>query len=241
VGVLSNTLRRLQFGENLLGIIVDPFFIARRGLFKSIQKSAINIRGDILDVGCGRKPYEHLFECSSYIGMEVLQDIKTTDTPDCFYDGMRFPFRDGCFDSVLCSQVLEHVFTPGIFLEEISRVLKNGGKVMISVPFAWNEHEQPYDYARYSSFGLAYLLSENGFELLVQDKSRSGLAVICQLANGYLHEVLRTRYRALNLMVHAIFTVPISLLGLIFEWLLPKSDSLYLDNVVVAVKKNSEQ
>ena len=58
----------------------------------------------------------------------------------------------------MCNQVLEHVFNPDDFVREIARVLKPGGALLLTVPFVWNEHEQPYDYARYSSFGLRAFL-----------------------------------------------------------------------------------
>jgi SAM-dependent methyltransferase len=228
---------RLRFGESLLGLFVDPFYLARRGLFGLIGKYGSHIGGITLDVGCGSKPYRHLFNVSSYIGIEVTQDKKGTDRPDCYYDGKKFPFGAGSFDSVVCSQVLEHVFAPEEFLREISRVLGDRGTVLITAPFVWAEHEQPYDYARYSSFGLAHLLAENGFEMMAQDKSPGGLGVTCQLANAYIHELCRPAPRFLRVVAFVVFMLPINILGVLCELLLPASDSLYLDNIVLARKK----
>ena len=67
---------------------------------------------------------------------------------------------------MLCNQVLEHVFNPDEFLLKINRVLKNDGKLLLTVPFVWDEHEQPFDYARYSSFGLKALIEKMVLKLL---------------------------------------------------------------------------
>jgi ubiquinone/menaquinone biosynthesis C-methylase UbiE len=103
-----------------------------------------------------------------------------------FYDSAHFPFADGEFDSALCSQVLEHVFTLDTFLAEINRVIKPGSKPLLTLPFVWDEYEQPYDFARYSSFGLKAFLERHGFEVLQQRKTLPDLRVIFQLVNGYL-------------------------------------------------------
>lgn len=234
---VKSIFARLRFGESFLGIFVDPFYIARRGLFGSMCNYGRYIGGTTLDVGCGSKPYRQLFDVIAYVGIEVIQDKKSSDTPDCYYDGKRFPFAATSFDSVVCSQVLEHVFTPADFLAEIKRVLVDGGNVLISVPFVWNEHEQPYDYARYTSFGLAHLLVENGFEILAQDKSVSGLAVVCQLANAYIHELCFSAPRYIRVLSLAVLMVPINILGVFCQFLFPARESLYLDNVIVARKK----
>ena len=64
---------------------------------------------------------------------------------DRSYDGKTFPFSDGEFDAVLTSEVLEHVFNPDEFLSEINRVLRDDGVLLLTVPFVWDEHEQPFD------------------------------------------------------------------------------------------------
>ena len=71
---------------------------------------------------------------------------------------------------MLCNQVLEHVFNPQEFLGELGRVLARGGRLLLTVPFVWDEHEQPFDYARYSSFGLKALLEQHGFRVLQHRK-----------------------------------------------------------------------
>tara|TARA_R110001592_G_scaffold295594_2_gene565690 strand:- start:37565 stop:38293 length:729 start_codon:yes stop_codon:yes gene_type:complete len=234
---VKGIIARLQFGKSLLGVFVDPFYLARRGLIGLIGKYSSHVGGKTLDIGCGSKPYRHLFNVSSYTGIEVTQDKKGTDRPDCYYDGKNFPFAAASFDSAVCSQVLEHVFTPEEFLREIHRVLVDGGTILITVPFVWPEHEQPFDCARYSSFGLTHILAESGFEVMAEDKSPGGLGVTFQLANAYIQDVCSPAPRFFRVIIFAVLMVPITILGVLCELLLPASDSLYLDNIVVARKK----
>src|SRR5437764_602685 len=149
-------------------MLVNPFYFARKGLFDAVGKLAPNVRGKVLDVGCGSKPYRELFTVDSYIGLDTARSghDHSHSQVDVEYDGEVFPFADAEFDSVVCFQVLEHVFHPEQFLGEIRRVLRPGGKLLLTVPFVWDEHEQPYDFARYSSFGLRHLLEAGSFELL---------------------------------------------------------------------------
>jgi SAM-dependent methyltransferase len=85
---------------------------------------------------------------------------------DIFYDGKTIPVANETFDSVFCSEVFEHIFNLPEILAEINRVSKKGALVLITVPFAWEEHEIPYDFGRYTSFGIKHLLAEKGFETI---------------------------------------------------------------------------
>ena len=153
---------REMHAPSLLSIFINPFFFARRGLFKHVQDLAPQITGKTLDVGCGSKPYESLYDSSEYIGLEYdTPENRSIKKADFFYDGTNFPFEDNSFDSAVLNQVFEHVFNPNSFLDEVSRILKKDGKLFLTIPFAWDEHEQPVDYARYSSFGIKSILEKH--------------------------------------------------------------------------------
>ena len=227
--------RARQFDPGILGLFVNPFFLARRRLRSSMLASAGGLRGRLLDVGCGTKPYRSLFEVEEYVGLDI--DSETTRRraiADVLYDGTRFPFDDGRFDAVLCNQVLEHVFNPEAFVEEIRRVLAPGGRLLLTVPFVWDEHEQPWDYARYSSFGLRALLEKHGFKVVHHEKLLADASVLFQLLNAYLFKVTRTRSLLLSLLLTPLLMAPVSLLGWAAGWLLPRNPDLYLDQLVVA-------
>lgn len=235
---LSEIYFKQQFYPSFIGLFINPYYLARKDLAQSITLLSQHIRGKTLDVGCGKKPYERLFNSSEYIGLEYdSPENRRLKKADFFYDGVSFPFRNDEFDSVVCNQVLEHVFTPGQFLSEINRVLKSEGVLLLSVPFVWDEHEQPYDYARYSSFGLKSLLIQHGFEIIEQQKTLTDIRFIFQLINTYLFKITATRNRYVNLAATVFLMSPFTLLGILLARLLPSNEDLYLDNVVFAKKK----
>ena len=195
--------------------------------------------GRLLDVGCGTKPYRKLFSAvNDYVGLEIdSAESRVAKRADYFYDGNKFPFTDESYDCAICNQVLGHVFTPDDFLQEIVRTLKSGDLLLLTVPFVWDEHEQPYDYARYSSFGLRSLLERNGFIVIEQQKTNADARILFQLANAYLYKTLYTRNAKLNFVICAIIMGPINMLGILIAKLLPGNPDLFLDQVVLARKR----
>jgi SAM-dependent methyltransferase len=225
------------FRPGLVGLLTNPFYAARKELFKNVESLSHLIQGRVLDVGCGSKPYRQLFQCSEYVGLEIdTAANRLTKRADYFYDGLIFPFEDAQFDTIIASQVLEHVFNPTVFLGELNRVLRPEGGVMLTVPFAWDEHEQPFDYARYTSFGLKHLLEQNGFDLIVARKSVSDIRVVFQLLNCYLHKQFAGRNVYFKVIAWSLLTAPFNVLGEILFRVLPANKDLYLDNVVFARK-----
>ncbi|MBU1013192.1 MAG: class I SAM-dependent methyltransferase [Bacteroidetes bacterium] len=234
---LKKIYKREQFAPKFIGLFTNPFYFARKGLNKNVVALAKNLKGKLLDVGCGSKPYEGACNVDDYIGVEIENEANRNNPKvDYFYDGRTLPFEDKRFDSIITNQVFEHVFNPHAFLKEINRVTKIGGLMLMTVPFVWDEHEQPFDYARYSFFGLRHILAEEGFETVEQRKSNNGITVIFQLLNAYIYKITLTKYVFLNLLFTLILMAPINILGLIFSVILPKNNDLYLDNIILAKK-----
>ena len=225
------------FNPGLLGILINPFYFARHGLHEAISDFSSALSGKLLDVGCGTKPYRDLFDVSEYSGLDI--DSKTTrnrGVADYFYDGNKFPVQDAEFDAVLCNQVLEHVFNPNDFLLEINRVIKPGGKLLLTVPFVWDEHEQPFDYARYSSFGLRALLENSGFNIIEHRKLCADVTIIFQLVNTYLYKIIRPFPRAARVIITVSLMGTVNIIGIVLRHLLPSNPDLFLDQVVLAEK-----
>jgi SAM-dependent methyltransferase len=235
---LKTVYGKEQFHPGWLGLLINPFYFARQELAHYITSMGSQMGGKILDVGCGQKPYASVFNFSAYIGLEFdTPEHRGQGVADSYYDGGDFPFPAGEFDAVMCSQVLEHVFNPDEFLAEVHRVLRDGGKLLLTVPFVWDEHEQPYDFARYSSFGLKYLLEKHGFEIMEQVKTLADARVLFQLTNAYIYKRLAGTNAYWNLLATLVFIAPVNLLGALVHKILPRNEDLYLDNVVLARKR----
>jgi len=221
-----------------LGLLVNPFYFARRGLLVAVRELAPKIGGRVVDIGCGSRPYESLFKTSGYVGLELdTPDNRLTKKADIYYDGKTFPFEPNSFDGAVCNQVLEHVFEPDAFVLEIARVLKQGGLLLLTVPFVWDEHEQPRDFGRYSSFGLTALLERNGFEVKELHKTADDVRAIVQMLNAYLYKKTTSDSPYLNLVTTLLLMAPLNIIGTVLSWITPRNADFYLDNVVLAEKR----
>jgi len=143
----------------------DRTFLHTLMLEASLKQCGVFVKGITLDVGCGRKPYEKTFFAGAekYIGMDYLTD---RSTPDVVGSATDIPLPDVSFDTVVSTEVLEHVPDPLKALREMYRVLKPGGYLILSTPMYWPRHEVPHDYFRYPYDGLLHLVKESGFELV---------------------------------------------------------------------------
>lgn len=174
---------RLSLFKSLL---VNPNFILDIHLERSLTKFSKEITGSVLDFGCGSKPWERLFtETNSYIGVDLINwgsDLleDTSRKVDVYFDGQTLPFSDGEFDAVVAFEVFEHLPHPSKSLNEINRVLKKGGLILISSPFIYGEHGMPHDYFRYTVSGMKQLLDKAGFVTLKIEKSSSFLPALMQ-------------------------------------------------------------
>ena len=87
--------------SNLLGIWINPFFIVRKALIKGVLEISKHLnRGKLLDIGCGKKPYEEMFDVDEYIGIdiEISGHDHSSSNIDIFYDGKVIPFANETFD-----------------------------------------------------------------------------------------------------------------------------------------------
>lgn len=123
-------------------------------------------KGRVIDLGCGTAPYKKdiLMVADEYIGVDWKKSYHNTSKVNVQADlTKRLPFDDEYADTIVCFQVMEHLPEPSFFLSECYRILKSEGNLFITVPFMWRVHEAPYDYYRYTRYGLEYLLKKNGF------------------------------------------------------------------------------
>ncbi|MGW9950543.1 SAM-dependent methyltransferase [Rhizobium leguminosarum] len=123
----------------------------------------------VLDAGAGSQPYRHLFGHCIYeaADFEMVDKEYAKSTYVC--DLSNIPVAEARFDAIVLNQVLEHLSDPVAVLHEMHRVLKNGGTMICSAPLFYEEHEQPYDFFRYTQFAWRHLLGNAGFEIISLD------------------------------------------------------------------------
>ena len=221
--------------------LMHPFYFVRHGIKDGVYQYAGQLTGKMLDFGCGSKPYRSFFRVDEYIGVdfENVGHPHDNEQIDVFYDGKSIPFEDSRFDSILCSEVFEHIFNLEEILRELNRVLKPGGKMLITCPFVWNEHEVPHDYARYTRFALESLVTRNGFEIIDYAKSGNFVTVITQLTTLYFFNHFKGMLRKFFLfrwMYKILFFFIPNLAGKIMSKILPVNKSMYLNNILLVKK-----
>lgn len=235
--VIKRIIQREKFNPNFFGIFINPYYFNRKGLYKGIKENAHFLNGRLLDFGCGNKPYRELINVDQYIGLDIEESGHNHDNEDIdvYYEGKIIPFDEKYFDSVFTSEVFEHVFELDHILKEINRVCKIDGHILITVPFVWNEHEVPYDFARYTSFGIHHILQVNGFEVVKYSKTSNYIETLFQMWNTYIFQYI-LRKKKIQFLLTPLIISPITIVGLVISKILPKSNSLFLNNVVVAKK-----
>ena len=238
IAKLKKLYNKSLFQPTFFGLFFNPFFIIRRGLYKGVSQFSGHMHGKLLDFGCGSKPYKSLFTVSEYVGtdIEVSGHDHRTEEIDVYYDGHTLPFADESFDSIFSSEVFEHVFNLPQILDELHRVLRPGGRMLLTVPFVWDEHEIPYDFARYTSFGLKHMLQEKGFVVVQEKKTTSYVSTICQMWAAYVYQHILPRAKAARIALTPLFITPLTLCGLLLSAILPKSMGFFHNNVMVVQK-----
>jgi SAM-dependent methyltransferase len=236
---LKTLWARIQFRPPWWAILLNPFFIVRRGLYIQIRRHAPLAGGRVLDFGAGSAPYRSLFQCAEYVTVDLPSSGHPPEhkVAELYYDGHSLPFAAEHFDFVLCSEVLEHVFNLDEVLTELYRVLKPSGRMLLTVPFVWGEHESPHDFARYTTFALNDLLRRRGFEVESLVKTTRFVETLAQMGVVYLSErAVFRRVKLLKLIAAPLVFAPLQLCGIALGWILPRDATFYL-NAVVLVRK----
>src|SRR5215217_4654536 len=141
---------------------------SRTYLHRFLARAGATVRPGqlVLDAGSGRAPYRDLFAHARYETADfVAIKGKKYAAQDYVCDLAAIPVEDGRFDHVLLTQVLEHIPEPPAVLAELHRVLRPGGTLWLTAPLFYAEHQKPYDFFRYTQFGLRHLLDTAGFEV----------------------------------------------------------------------------
>lgn len=138
------------------------------------------LHGRLLDAGCGNQPFREWY--TPHVDEVLCLDAAPLEGVDVVGFADALPFADASFDTVLLTEVLEHVGDAEAAARELYRVLRPGGQALITVPYLYPTHEAPYDFRRFTHFGLRGLLERHGLEVLAMDAKGGGALLLAHLA-----------------------------------------------------------
>jgi SAM-dependent methyltransferase len=153
----------------LLAALRRLFDLQAGSIWRDLRPALGSVHGTLVDAGCGASPYRQLVPGdTTYVGLDLAQASEEfgydVDDVRRFGADGSWPVDDGGADVVLSTETLEHVPEPGAFLAEAFRVLRPGGQLVLTVPFAARWHYVPYDYWRFTPSALTMLLEGAGFD-----------------------------------------------------------------------------
>jgi len=229
----SNYLRKTAYASK---IYQSDFFVTfhLQNFIEEKIKSHINDGMFVLDIGCGEQPLRSLIEArgARYFGVDVTQNsFNNVDIVASITD-MRL--KDALFDCIICTEVLEHVTDANSAFIELTRILKPYGICILTTPFLYRLHEEPYDKIRLTIHSIEHYAIQNNLHIVELSKAGNELEVAATLLN-YLF-----RAEKANIFIKAIcktITLLINLITVSFCWFLSfKSPAGYLNTVAVLVK-----
>lgn len=187
---------------------------SRKGIYEFLNKEYASInKGDrILSVGAGGKINALLLKYSEENEFEVIIfDIDKNRNPDIIGDICTYDTNSMDFDCVVMGEVLEHLHSPHLALENIYRAMKSGGKIIITAPFIFPIHERPCDYFRFTRYGLQYLLKD--FEhVVIKERNGWAEAINVLLVRHIMEKNNCSRLIAIPFILFAFISAPFIIL-----------------------------
>ena len=147
-------------------------------------------KGRLVDLGCGRVPLYGTYK--DHITESICVDWGNTMHPNPYLDqeqdlNVPLALPDASFDTIILSDVLEHIRKPEELLNEMYRVLRPGGHVLMNVPFYYGLHEQPFDYFRYTRFALISMTEDAGYTVVSLESVGGVPEILADLISKSVH------------------------------------------------------
>lgn len=189
-------IERSKQGELIINRRKTISILANRLFLEAMKEVADYVKGALLDVGCGESPFYPLFlpRTDNYFKTDTLT---STGSPDLYSEINSLPFKENSFDTILCTQVLEHVYDPFRAISEMDRLLRSGGIIILGTPLIYWIHEAPRDYYRYTRYFYEKVAETYDFEILFLKEMGGIFSVLTDIfSKGVILFSSRSRYLA---------------------------------------------
>ncbi|HET9846620.1 MAG TPA: methyltransferase domain-containing protein [Nitrospira sp.] len=152
------------------------------------QASSLKAGSRVLDLGGKRSPKRGQFRIEHYDVRVRYANLSAANRPDVQTDAAMLPFKNETFDAVICAEMLEHVADPVSVIRETYRVLRERGVLLMTVPFLFPIHADPYDYCRYTDHYWRENLQKAGFVDLAVESQGYFWSVAVDMARAWCYE-----------------------------------------------------
>lgn len=188
-------------------------------IYNDVKKVLPNLRGSVLDVGCGDSPYRFLLneDYVKYYGIDIegAKHFDYNNNGVTFFNGEEIPFDDNKFDAIICTEVLEHVENYQKLINEMYRVLRPNGTAIITIPWSARYHYIPYDFFRYTPSSLKKMFSEFG-KVEIVPRGNDVSAIASKLVVLYVRNLSSISFTKLVTLLFLLPFIPFVVLFLIF-------------------------
>jgi SAM-dependent methyltransferase len=202
----SNDPKNVGIGSRLIALLVASAYESY------IPQYA---KGNLADIGCGFVPLYEYYR--SYVDNATTIDWGNSYHKNQFLDietdlnlAPIIGIENDSFNTIICSDVLEHIYKPNSLLNEFNRIMKTGGYLILNVPFYYWVHEAPHDYHRYTEYALKRYLIDSGFEIIEFKPLGGALATWIDLSSkclcgvGCIGKILAALLQRITLTVNEI-------------------------------------
>lgn len=233
---LAGTFRRWPFHPQWL--------LGGREERDALHEAFASLSGIIVDIGCAdRRASRYLPAGCTYIGIDYPDTVHSLygTRPDTYADARRLPLGDRSVDGVILKDVLEHIEGPQEALRECARVTRDGGTLILWMPFMYPIHDAPHDYQRFTMHGLSAYLAESGFDIVQASKvlkpiRTAGLLASLALADACEQIVTRKLFLLPLIPVMGVLIVVVNLSAYVLGGL-PGGGFMPAFNRLVAVRR----
>lgn len=208
-------------------LMYNKFFsyhVCKTDEFVRRAANMIEKKSKVLDVGAGLCPYKKYFKDMVYISQDFCVNGENEwdfSHIDIKSDAHSIPAKESAFDYILCTSVLEHLKYPSLAFRELSRILRKEGRIFLVTPLTIEEHHEPFDYFRFTKYGLKLLAEDAGLKVISIKKQGGFFIFVSQTISSFPH--LYFRKKIFENIFHIIL-YPFNFIIAFFCYYLDKAD-----------------